>query len=476
MRAGGIFRRRSKKFSIARAYLPRDHGFAPEFAGIRVARLMPFLHAYLGATGLARSVSRRRRMTRLPSLMLVLLVSVTCTADAQDEPRPGASYEKVTLAAEPRAITRGVEVANRFLGDDSEREDGFYAAAGRLITGAGWISVGPGYRRRLFNDRAVVDASAEISWRAYKQAQAQFELPELANGRLRLGTQAGWQDLTQVNYFGIGPQSTADTRSEYRIKTTDVVGYASYRPAQWLSIAASGGRLDAPTLSSPTGPFDRDYPDARLTFAGDRTFALPRQPAFGHARASITADSRDCPDHPSRGGLYQASWAHYVDLDLDAFSFDQYEAEAAQFVPMLDDLVVFAVHGWAVFSGTNDGHTVPVYLMPSVGGSHMLRAFDNYRFHDRNMVVGTAEARVALTMHIDTALFVDAGSVAPTVDHLKLANTSYGIGLRVHSHTSTMARVDAAHGRDGWRLTFSLSDPLRLRRLERRMALVPFAP
>jgi hypothetical protein len=79
-------------------------------------------------------------------------------------------------------------------------------------------------------------------------------------------------------------------------------------------------------------------------------------------------------------------------------------------------------------------------------------------------------------MHIDTALFVDAGSVAPTVDHLKLANTSYGIGLRVHSHTSTMARVDAAHGRDGWRLTFSLSDPLRLRRLERRMALVPFAP
>ena len=57
----------------------------------------------------------------------------------------------------------------------------------------------------------------------------------------------------------------------------------------------------------------------------------------------------------------------------------------------------------------------------------MLRAYSNYRFHDRNLVVATAEARVALTMHIDTALFVDAGSVAPKVEDLRLGRNQFAI-------------------------------------------------
>ena len=43
--------------------------------------------------------------------------------------------------------------------------------------------------------------------RAYKLAQARFELTDLAHDRVTVGSQIRWQDFTQVNYFGIGADS-----------------------------------------------------------------------------------------------------------------------------------------------------------------------------------------------------------------------------------------------------------------------------
>lgn len=416
-------------------------------------------------------------MTRTLAVIAVIALAFAAGAQAQEATPPEPTHDKFTVAAEPQPITFVADFVGRFLGDGSgEDASGFYPALGRIVSGAGWISVGPGYRQRLFGDRAVVDGSAAISWRAYKQAQARFEFTDLANSRVAIGTQVLWQDLTQLNYFGNGPDSLTDGRSEYRLKTTDVVGYGSYRPVRWLTFGASGGRLDGPTLSAPTGPFDRNYPNAREVYAADPAFALVRQPSFAHGTASVTADTRDYPDHPTRGGLYQAAFTRYSDLDLSAFSFNRYEAEGAHFVPLLYDGVVLALHGWTAMSDTAAGQTVPVYLMSSLGGTSLLRGFSNYRFHDRHLAVVNAEARIALTMHIDTALFVDAGTVAPRVKDLRLANTSYGIGFRLHTHKKTTARVDAAHGREGWRVSFSLNDPFRLRRLLRHTAAVPFVP
>jgi Omp85 superfamily domain len=413
---------------------------------------------------------------RMSVLIAVMLLAGAVSSWTQEASPPEPTHEKFTLAPEPKPVTFVVDFVGRFLGGgNGEDKTGFYPA-GRIVSGAGWISIGPGYRQRVFGDRAVLDGSAAVSWRAYKMGQARFEFTDLADSRVAIGTQLLWQDLTQVNYFGNGPDSSVDERSEYRLKTTDVIGYGSYRPTRWLTVAATAGRLDGPTLAAPTGPFDRGYPDARVTFAHDPAFALDRQPSFAHGRVSIAADTRDYPDHPSRGGVYEAAVTRYSDLDLNTFSFNRYEAEAAHFVPLFYNGLVFAMHGWTALSDTAEGQTVPVYLMPSLGGTSMLRGYPNYRFHDRNLVVATAEARLALTMHIDTAVFVDSGSVAPRVEALRLANTAYGLGFRVHTHKRTTMRVDAALGREGWQVTFSLNDPLRLRRLTRHTAPVPFVP
>ena len=82
--------------------------------------------------------------------------------------------------------------------------------------GRGVVGIGPGYRRYFDNERWMFDTSAAISWHLYKMGQARVERQQLAGGHLTLGTQAMWQDNTQVNYFGIGPTCRTTTAASIR--------------------------------------------------------------------------------------------------------------------------------------------------------------------------------------------------------------------------------------------------------------------
>ena len=137
---------------------------------------------------------------------------------------------------------------------------------------------------------------------------------------------------------------------------------------------------------------------------------------------------------------------------------------------------MLALHGWSVATETGFDQLVPFYLQPSLGGSNSLRGYDDYRFHDNNMLVVNAEARIALLTHIDFALFADAGNVAAEWRDLDLGKQSYGAGLRLHTRRMTFARIDAARSEEGWRVMFRLTDPLDFSRLARRAAMAPFVP
>jgi hypothetical protein len=402
----------------------------------------------------------------------VLLAAPARPSSAQDLNPPAQGF-----IAEPRVIARGIDLAIRTVGQGSDREkNGLYPELSNMPTGAGWISGGPGYRRWLMGDRAIVDASAAVSWRLYKMAQARFELTNLAHSRLAVGTQVRWQDLTQVTYFGEGGASREIDRSQYRLRSANVVGYAAVRPRQWISIGGRAGWLRSPSIDPATGSFKRDVQDTRDVFPDDRVFALAAQPDYTHGELSVTADRRDYRSHPSRGGLYRAAWSRYADRGTGVFTFDRYEVEGAQFVPLAGSRVVLALHGWLVASGTGEGRSVPFYLLPSLGGANTLRGYADYRFHDRNLLAVTAETRVALFTHLDAAVFVDAGNVGARVRDVDLDRTSYGAGVRLHTERATLARFDLAHGREGWRLLVRTNDPLHLSRLSRRTAAAPFVP
>jgi hypothetical protein len=364
------------------------------------------------------------------------------------------------FVAEPDVIERAVLFADRHI-SNGDITNGFYVDSWNMIPGAGWISAGPGYRHWYKKDHVFVDGSAAISWRGYKTAQARFELPRLARSRLTLGSHIRWQNFPQVRFYGEGADALETNRSEYRLRSTNLVGYATVRPVEWAGVTAQIGWLK---------------PDTDGTVPAGVVFAVPDQPTFAHTELSMTADTRDFPGHPTRGGLFRAAVANYSDRDTGIFSFRRYDAEAAQFVPIGVSRVVLALHGWLVASDTDEGHFVPFYLQPSLGGHNTLRSYADYRFHDRHLLIFNAEARVPMMTHVDAAVFLDAGNVAARLGDLNFDKRSYGAGLRLHTRRRTFARFDVAHGGEGWQLLFRLTDPLNLARVSRRTPAVPFVP
>src|SRR5262249_6764102 len=159
----------------------------------------------------------------------------------------------------PHIFTKGLDIATQLSGDyiNAPPKDGFYPEFGNMVTGEGFISAGPGYRRHFFGDRAFVDGSAAVSVRSYKQAQVRFEAPSLAKDRFTVGSQVKWLDYTQVDFFGIGSNTLQRTHSEYRLKDTDWVGYGAYRPWTWFSVGGNFGWLTRPSILGPEGPLDR---------------------------------------------------------------------------------------------------------------------------------------------------------------------------------------------------------------------------
>jgi hemolysin activation/secretion protein len=101
---------------------------------------------------------------------------------------------------------------------------------------------------------------------------------------------------------------------------------------------------------------------------------------------------------------------------------------------------------------------VPFFLMPTLGGGDYLRGYSSYRFRDRNALLLQAEYRWAVHPMLDVAGLYEAGTVSPTVHGLRIKDMaqSVGGGIRVHSKTSGLLRVDLARGRDGLKLAFGV--------------------
>ncbi len=398
-------------------------------------------------------------------------------APAQQPPPPISTVPPGGLLREPRVLSDAIDYGIFVLGDPAARPtNGFYPELSNMITGSGWVSLGPGYRHLSADGQVYVDVSAALSWRMYRMAQGRLEFPRLAHDRLIAGVQTMLADNTQVDYFGLGSNATGADQSVYRLQTHDLVTYAEYFLTDSLAVTGAFGWLGEPNLLPPSGPFLGPFPYVATAFPNAPAVGLSNQPALLHSEAGIEADTRDHPDYPRRGFLYRAALTSYSDQTTDTFSFRQWEAQALQYVPVFENRVVLAFRAWALYGAIPTGHQVPFYLMPSVGGNSTLRAYQDYQFHDNNSLVTNAEARVALMTHVDAAAFVDAGNVAPRFSGLNLGKTSYGLGLRLHTQTTTLARLDVAVGAEGWRVVFRTTEPFRLARVQRQTANVPFAP
>jgi hypothetical protein len=409
----------------------------------------------------------------LPSAVIAALaLTAPVFAQTSDVPQPPAG-----VFAEPWPLTRGVDLLERRVSAGSNPGDGFFVDFSNMITGSGWISAGPGYRRHILDGRALLTTSAALSWRLYKMAQARVEVPGLAHKHASVGLQALYRDSLQVDYFGLGNNTSFADRTGYRLKTGDVSAYGSWK-AGVVTAEARAGWLGYADVAKMAG-WGIDYPDTTATFNDTTAPGLASQPGFLHADASLVADFRDEVADPSRGGVYRASMTRYDDRGTGRFTFNLYELDAAQYVTIVPEKVVLAGHAWAALTSVADGSEVPFYLMPSLGGRNTLRGFDDFRFYDRNMETFSLEARVRVYAHLDGAVFVDTGEVAPRAGALGLSDlhTSVGVGVRLRSRDVTFGRLDVAKGPEGWHFILMAREPFKRKTFDGRIpAIAPFVP
>ena len=275
------------------------------------------------------------------SLVLVMVLATPGPAAfAQDRTAPpadttGPAASQSGLLSEPSFMTKAIDRADNELNQGGEPKDGFYPELGNMITGSGWISAGPGYRHHLFNDQAVINVSRPSSWNLYKMAQGRFELPHLANDHLSLGLAGDLPGFApgellragqrlRSNPIGVGIDWTRPMSS----------ATATVRTTPWLSVSGRFGWIHQAELSTMTG-WSVTYPNTLDVFSDATAPGLSQQPAFLHGDVSVAADTRNHPGHPTRGGLYRVTAASYSDRDYGMYSFRRYEAEAAQFVPLV---------------------------------------------------------------------------------------------------------------------------------------------
>ena len=114
--------------------------------------------------------------------------------------------------------------------------EGFHPKLGSLTTGSGF-AYGLGFRDRdLFSNTGALEIWAAGSVKRYWATEARLRFPRLADNHLYLETWARHRDYPQENFFGLGPNSNRDDRSDYAIRTNHFGGRAGVRPVSHLLV------------------------------------------------------------------------------------------------------------------------------------------------------------------------------------------------------------------------------------------------
>ena len=139
------------------------------------------------------------------------------------------------------------------------------------------------------------------------------------------------------------------------------------------------------------------------------------------------------------------SLSRYLDQTADSFSFDRWDVDLQQYIPIFTPARLIALRAHAAGVEPDADNSVPFYLLPSLGGSHSIRAYPVHRFRDRNSLLLQAEYRFRLNDFMTGALFYDKGKVAAEHDDVWDLDDCEG-GLR-HQHPPGVRRTCALRAR-----------------------------
>jgi hypothetical protein len=321
----------------------------------------------------------------------------------------------------------------------------FAVAFGGIKQGSG-VAVGPAFSY-TFPDGGFTQLKAVYSLKRFSVLQARYDTRRLWSGRAIVISRLRLQDAPKLSLYRLGPNSP-DARVDYGERKTEASSILIWKARPRVRVVAGFG---IERYSTDGGRIDLAEGNRALP-AIPPVPGLSTHPWYAHTVGSLGFDTRDSPDY-SRSGFYAMGALHdYHDLRDEQGSFRRVEGTVQELVPTFGERGVIDLSAQAWLSqGTGDG-SVPFFLMPTLGGGDLLRAYKSYRFRDRDALLLKSEYRWAVHKMADVAGVYEIGTVASRLDAFSVDGLEHSIalGIRVHSDKANLFRADVAHGREGF--------------------------
>lgn len=341
---------------------------------------------------------------------------------------------------------------------------GIYPRLSTLGEGSGFGG-GVAYRQTLLRHDPWFDALVGSVWSTgtiagYQDHGALLQLDDLFGRQLYLAGKANYQDRTEEDFFGLGPDSSEGSGSSFGQETTSVD-------------AVLGQRLtEAIDWNFTFGYANTNISEGRDEGKGDliNVFTESTLPGVEGAellsfRLALEHDTRDEREDPHRGGYERFAFAYVEGVNSADVGFFRYRLEAARFFPIGSPRRILALRAFAEVNDELNGRPIPFFELTKLGGSRSLRGFQRNRFFGEGGLFFNAEYRYNVwtykTLSMDTALFFDGGNVFGEISEYQLNDfqPSYGAGIRIKSGRKAVLSFDAGHSDDGTEYFLRFSSP-----------------
>ncbi len=327
---------------------------------------------------------------------------------------------------------------------------------GGVVSGSG---IGLGFTHTLWQD-----GRSAVRFRALGTSEGYFQLAVVhdaildANGRFRLRSGFLHRDLAQEDFFGLGLDSRASERTDYRLNETVVGSDLDLALTEAVGLRVGG---DLRRITARGGE-NRSLPSPELLFSPEILAGYGEDFTYATIGASLFWDTRDKPAYPRSGSLIQGDIRQFVGLGEGDPGFRRFgvELQSALPLPGHDHGLVARIRADWLDNGSDT--EIPFFFTRGLGGSHSLRGFPLNRFRGEDLVLATVEYRSAiLPGKLDAVIFWDTGGAYRRFSEFSLGGLehSFGAGIRILRHDRILLRLEVARGSEGTRFLVSFSRP-----------------
>lgn len=270
--------------------------------------------------------------------------------------------------------------------------------------------------------------------------------------RLEIQPYVNARQLTKLDFYGEGPQSSRSDLALYSQRDIRVGAGMVIPLAWWLNVGAK-----AEGVWTDIGPaVNGATPSVAAAYTNAEAPGIVSQPLFSHYQFYVR------PHYPNQepfGLIYKIGYEWYQDHGSGQYSFGRFRADLLHNLYLehagkdvrRDSILSF--YGRLTLAQVPNGNTVPFYLQDTLGGTDIngdpvLRAFPDYRFRAPDNIAIEVEFDRRIWKVLGIMVFYDTGEVADKASDLSLADMrhSFGGGLTLWSASKVVFRAYVGFG------------------------------